>query len=333
MSAKQLTVDCHVHYVPDCVADILRQRRSAPYIEQLEGGAEVRHMPAGNVLSFGADYTDMAARIPYMDGHGIDIQILSMGLLFGLHALPAEEAVPIARAFNDDLAELCATGNDRFKGLALLPIDDIGACVTEWKRARTELGLLGAIVPTNGFVTREHADHMAPIFAAAQETGGHIFVHPGPRPEELGRGGTLGAADPLALERAALGVQARLGQAMVTLNFSDYLEPFPDVTVQVANLGGTLPMVIERMDHTYQSRKPDAVPPSKKLGRCYVDCASLGPAAIDIAATVFGADKILLGTDYPIFGTEQALKAVHGSSLAEADKAKLLGGNALEMIS
>ena len=50
-------------------------------------------------------------------------------------------------------------------------------------------------------------------------------------------------------ERLALTVQHNVGHCAVTLLFSDFLTNYPDVSIHVANLGGTLPMVIERMDN------------------------------------------------------------------------------------
>ncbi|NQV55468.1 MAG: amidohydrolase family protein [Rhodospirillales bacterium] len=331
-----MIIDMHCHYVPEPVAEILRNRTSAPFVEKLADGTEQRHMPAGNILSFADDYTDMAdLRINHMDEMGIDIEVLSMGLLFGLHALPIEEAVAVATAFNDDLSALCKGHPHRFRGLALLPMADIGAAAREYRRARLELGLIGAILPVNSFVSREEADKTAAIFEAAQETGGHIFVHPGLRADELAAIGNKKKnkpADPNSTERMALKVQHNLALAMVTFSFSDFLDPYPDITVQLANLGGTLPMVLERMDHTVTSRMSERPLPSSQLGRIYLDCASLGPNAIDIAAKVYGPDKLLFGSDYPIFPIAQALDAVKNSSIDDDAKQKLLGGNAQTLI-
>jgi predicted TIM-barrel fold metal-dependent hydrolase len=330
-----MIIDMHCHYVPDAVSELLRQRTVAPFIERLPDGTEVRHMPAGNKLVYSADYTDMAGRILHMDGLGIDHQMLSMGLLFGLHALPVDEALVIARAFNDDLSELSKTHPDRFSGLALLPMDDIGVATDEYRRARRDLGLLGAILPVNSFVTRAEADKLRPIFEAAQELGGHIFLHPGARPDQFQKGAEKKSEEAQRdnmMERMALNVQANLAQAMVTVSFSDFLDPYPDVTVQVANLGGTLPMVIERMDHTVMTRSSGDELVSNKLGRVYLDCASLGPNAVEIAAAVYGPDKLVFGTDNPIFPVEQALKAVEASNIDGDSKSKLLGDNARKLM-
>ena len=46
----------------------------------------------------------------------------------------------------------------------------------------------------------------------------------------------------------------------------------------------------------------------------------LAPVLIEIAAAFYGADKILFGTDCPIFMTDWSLDAVANSRLSDADK-------------
>jgi predicted TIM-barrel fold metal-dependent hydrolase len=90
--------------------------------------------------------------------------------------------------------------------------------------------------------------------------------------------------------------------------------------------------LIERMDYTVLTRNLEGGLPSKKLARIYLDCASLGPNAIEIAAKLYGPEKLLLGTDNPIFPLQQALKAVEATTLDASAKTKLLGGNAQKLL-
>ena len=124
-----------------------------------------------------------------------------------------------------------------------------------------------------------------------------------------------------------LDVQARLSAVTVTLTLTDFLDSFPDLTVQVANLGGSVPMMVERMDHVSARRTPDTPLPSSRLGRIFVDTSSFGPRAIALAAATFGAGRVLLGTDHPIFDAARTLNAIRASGLPEADIAGILGAN------
>lgn len=294
-------------------------------------------MPQGYTLPFSHEaYSDVDARLALMDRLGIERQVLSMGQLFGIQCLPVEEAIPLTRLFNEELAALCYRQPERFSGIALLPMDDIGAAVAEYRRARAELGLLGAIIPANHMDTRAEAETISPLFAAAQELEGWIFVHPGPRPDEYRREADRSrspeSGGDAQLARQALSVQTRIGAAAITLLLTDFLDPFPDVLVHVANLGGTLPAVVERMDQLSQLRAPDDDLPSTKLRRIYTDTASLGPHAIELAVSTFGADRVMFGTDVPIFPIEPMQDAVQAARIEEDQRALIVNGNARALL-
>jgi predicted TIM-barrel fold metal-dependent hydrolase len=330
-----MTIDMHVHYFPAALVDAMRKRDSAPCIQVTAEGEERRFLPAGNTLPYRpAEDTDMDARLSFMDEMGIDRQVLSLGLLFGVHCLPVDESEPLARIFNDDLAALCGRHPGRFSGIALLPLADIETAAAELHRARSDLGLIGAILPANAFTDLAQADKFRPLFETAQRLGAHLFIHPGLRPDEFPPPRTNGKPrfGDNALPRLALQVQANLASAMVTLLFSDFLAPYPNVTVQVANLGGTLPIVIERMDHAAKLRTPDDELPSSRMGRVFVDCASLGPRAIETAVAVYGANRVVLGTDCPIFRTDWTLDAVRTANITTDEKTALLQGNAERLL-
>src|SRR3546814_11978721 len=83
---------------------------------------------------------------------------------------------PLLIPFNDDLAQLCRRLPDRFAGLAALPYADMGRAVAEYRRARTQLGLAGDILPVNGFLSLATAETFRPNFAAARDLGGQLFI-------------------------------------------------------------------------------------------------------------------------------------------------------------
>lgn len=331
-----MVTDLHAHYVPPSVAVFLRARRRVPRIETLPDGSERLVMPVGS-LAFGRAYTDIDARLALMDEIGVRRQVLSLPGLFGIDGLPLDESGSPTRAFNEDLAAVCRRHRDRFLGLAALPFADMDAAIAEFCRARKELGLVGAILPNNAFTSLAEAEKMRPLFAAAEKMGAHFFIHPGRRPDEALRslacaGASRGPDPDNALLRRALEVQAGVSEAMITLLFTDFLDRYPNVSVHVANLGGTLPAVIERMDHTVRTRAPGTPLPSERARRVYVDCASLGPHTLELAVAIYGAERIVFGTDCPIFRADWTLAAVRQARLAEADRVAILAGNAARLL-
>ncbi|MEE2745492.1 MAG: amidohydrolase family protein, partial [Pseudomonadota bacterium] len=325
-----MIVDVHTHYIPDSLADDLRKRKSIPYIESQAEGKERFHMPANSIL-LNDDYFNMEERRTFMERNGVGHQILSFPGLFGVESLPVEDALPLVRKFNDDVSLISNKFPAFFSGLASLPLADMKSAIEEYRRARIELKLIGAILPVNAFLTVRHAERMTPLFDLAEKIGGHFFIHPGQRPDEFPR--TPFRSSPQLFDdnipaRLALAVQHNCAACMITLLFSNFLDPFENVTLHVANLGGTLPMVIERMDQVNLTRTPDKILPSSLLNKIYVDCSSLGPKSIEIAASFYGTDKILFGTDCPIFSTEWSKNAVVNSNLSKENQNKIFQGNA-----
>lgn len=329
-----MTIDMHAHFVPAQMADALRKRREAPWIEAMPEGAERIHLPIG-ALEFGDDFSDIAARIAFMDERGVDRQLLSFPGLFGLDSRPADEAAPLLSLFNDAVAGVSRAHPDRFTGLAALPFADMDQAVAELRRGCTELGLAGAILPNNAFLTIAEAEKLRPLFEVANELGVHFFIHPGRRPDQVPATGTAAPASPfadLAFARQALDVQASVAHATATLLFSDFLDDYSNVTVHMANLGGTLPMVIERMEHVAETRGVDGARPMSRTKRLHVDCSSLGARSLELAVSIFGADRIVTGTDCPIFSTDWTLAAIRDARLNDADRQAILHGNAERLL-
>ena len=322
-------IDLHAHWVPPVVAQALRQRHGlVPRIELLPAGAERLVMPIG-MLNFNPYYVDPLLRLDRMSSLSVTKQMLSLPGLFGIDSLPLTQAAPLVRAFNDACAELCQAYPSQFCGLASLPWANIDAAVAEFRRARRDLGLLGAILPVDAFRSEATAARLIPVFEVGEELGAHFFVHPGRMPDS----GALPTVPPdHDLARRALAVQHEVGEAMVTLLLSDFLHPWRNITVQVANLGGTFPAVVERMDHMLQLRDPSQALPSSRARGVWVDCSSLGTQALQQAVAVFGADRVVLGTDCPIFDGARTRSSIHQSNLSDADQELILHGNAAALL-
>ena len=267
-----MTIDCHAHWIPPLLAEALRQRRAAPRIVPTEDGERL-FTYQGN-RPFSTALSDLDTRLSFMRRNGVEAQVLSLAGLFGVDCLPVEESVPLLRAFNDAVVEAQREFPGTFVGLAALPLADVRLACVELERASTR-GLRGAILPADGFRQSATAARFIPLFEIGERLRAHLFVHPGPiePPQEVQVRDLLG--DDAWQRHIVLDTQARLSEVMMTLNFSDYLNPYPNVTVQVANLGGTIPFVLERMDEV--ARERSGVPlPSTEGSRCYVDTASFG---------------------------------------------------------
>jgi predicted TIM-barrel fold metal-dependent hydrolase len=322
-----MPVDMHSHYYGGLVDD-LRRRTSRPFVSSdAQGRGVLNAMTASTVMSAG--YTELPARLAFLDEAGIATQLMTFPGALGLDVMPVAEVGQAIGDFNDHLAAICKASAGRFIGLAGLPLADAELAAMELRRVRTELGLPGAILPGNYFLSIAQAERLRPVFAAANDSGALLLVHPGLMP---GEDPPAPYEDTSVYRASALNLQASLSQMGITLLFGSLLDDYPNVSVQLVNLGGTLPFIIERLEAIALSRPPYEPFPREKLRRLYYDCASLGPRALETAVKVIGADRIMLGTDYPIFTPAKVLDTIAQADISPAEREMVRSGTARALL-
>lgn len=116
----------------------------------------------------------------FLDTVGISAAVLypTAGLSIGRVNYP-EVAVALARAYNDWLSDTHTSADDRLSGMALLPLQTPAAAVEELQRAVTELGLVGAMLPSNGLKGHLGSREYWPVYAEAERLGCALSVHGG----------------------------------------------------------------------------------------------------------------------------------------------------------
>ena len=84
-----------------------------------------------------------------------------------------------------------------------------------------------------------------------------------------------------------------------------------NLSVQVANLGGGVPFYLERL-RAVAAAEPAEAPDKYRfdMRRIVVDTASFGRLGIGLARKALGADKVVLGTDMPVFDALTAVAAM-----------------------
>ena len=326
-----MAIDFHAHFIAPKVMKMLEERKYNPRITH-GGNGSLYHMPV-STLPYSSAYYDIEERIEYLNYIGMEKQVLSLPGLLGIDYLPIEQSLPLIKVSNNNLASHANKYKERIIALASLPLADAPAMVAELKRCVEEFGLLGAILPNNSFLSLDYAHTLKPLFEYANEKKLHFFIHPGWRADEYPVNDTRpNDPDEILIARGALGVQHSVSLAMTTLLYTSFLNEFSDMTIHVANLGGTFPMVVERMHHTVDARFPNAKMPSSRRKNLYVDTSSLGPRAIELAVEIYGIDNIVVGTDTPIFSGQVGLDAIRSTRLSSDDKEKILRVNASKIL-
>jgi aminocarboxymuconate-semialdehyde decarboxylase len=122
------------------------------------------------------------------------------------------------------------------------------------------------------------------------------------------------------------------------LIFDGVMERHPGLKICVSHGGGYLPSYAGRMDHAYHAREdvreglPN--PPTHYLKQFYFDSIVFDPDQLEFLINKYGADHILLGTDYPYdMGETDPIGLLQKvRNLSEEELSKVRGGNAIELL-
>ncbi len=329
-----MKIDMHAHWRPAALIEAMRARTTVPRITKNAAGVEViktRNTEEPVATAF----DDVPTRLAEMDRQGITTAVLSMlGSFSWTERLPAEEGLPLLRLYNDSVSALCREHEGRFAAYACVPQTDVAAAAVEFERAIKLPGIIGVIMPGNAFATHKAAEKVRPIMEVANRHRAVVFVHNGPLPGDAWPkvGNDI---DNVRRRNGTLDMQACLSSAMVTLCLTDYLDAYPEAKVHVHNLGGNIPYEVERMDHRCLLDTPDEELPSKRFARSkvLVDCNSFGAHAIEAGVRLYGAERIIFGTDGTEFGCDWSSKAVAEAEIGAEAREKILHRNASALLS
>jgi predicted TIM-barrel fold metal-dependent hydrolase len=326
-------IDMHAHWRPAELADALRARTREPRIVRNDDGAEVLKNRYGEEPLAKA-FDDVGFHLARMDRQGVTVSALSLvGAFCWIESQPVEVSLPLCKMANDAMSDICTKYEGRFAAFAALPLTDMTAAAAELERALKLPGMIGTQIPGNLFLTRKHAEDARPLLEIANREHATLFIHHGPRPgDPFPKVG--GDTDNARRRNGTLDMQASLSSVMVTLCLTDFLEPYPHATVLVHNLGGNIPYEIERMDHRCLLDTPKEELPSSRFRRSkvLVDCNSFGPRSIEAGVRLYGADRIVCGTDGSEFGCEWTANALKEADIGEEARRKILNGNAAKLL-
>ena len=274
---------------------------------------------------------DPKLRLADMDVEGIDVAILYGTMSLALWAINERElSLASCRAYNDWLAEYCATDPARLKGTPALPLQFLDDTLDEARRAVTELDFVSLTVPC--CIGDQNLDDPAldPLWRLAEELDVPIGVHAG-GPRFAHRRFVDSYATLHALEFAF-----DIMFAAATLVCGGVLERFRRLRILLLEAGaGWGPYMFERLDEHYEKR-PHEMPlitqrPSDYLadGRVVISCEAeqhLGHALAGL-----GNHAVVYASDYPHWDAEfpDSVRAITGhADLDDDQKAAVLGANA-----
>ncbi|MDD0839844.1 amidohydrolase family protein [Curvibacter sp. HBC61] len=274
--------------------------------------------------------TQVEARLADMDRTGIDLQVLSPAPNQYHYDTEPEVGRQLAARVNQTVAEMAQHPSGRFLGLGTVPLQHPQLAVEALRHAVKELGLRGVEIGTH--VGGKDLDTLGleDFFAEAQALGALVFLHPA----GFSEGQRLGQY----FLNNIIGNPLESTVAVSRLVFSGLFERLPDLKMCVAHGGGYLPAYPGRMDHAWKVRHECRAclshPPSQSLRKLYFDTLVYSPQQLTHLLNTYGAERLLLGSDYPYdMGDPAAREHIEAlAGLSEADRRAILGGNALRLL-
>src|SRR5918996_1964618 len=325
------TIDAHAHILTEATMATLQRELPSHRLQLRDVDGDFATLDVGAISypKFPRGGWDLERRLRDMEKARFDRQVLSV--LPQTVAYDEEPALALAlsQIQNDHIAGLVKQHPDRFLGLGTVPLQSPDAAAAELRRAMNELGLRGIMIGSNVRGRNLDDPGLEPVWSAAAEVGALIFIHPTPP----------AAADRLQhyYLRNFIGNPLDTTIAAACLVFAGVLERHPDIKILLAHGGGFLPYQEARFVHGWgereESKRSLKVSPAASLGRLLYDTILHARKPLEFLIGSAGADRVLLGSDYPYdMGQYDTVDLIASLSIPEADKAKILGGNARTLL-
>jgi aminocarboxymuconate-semialdehyde decarboxylase len=317
-------IDIHAHYVPRGWPELpgadpklwLDVRSEAEAVMMI-GSREFRRI---NSTAWNADL-----RLADMDADEVELQVLSPTPVFFSYDRDPRDAAAIARIFNDLALEIAAE-SPRLLPFCQVPLQDPDAACVELERSLAN-GHRGVEIG-NHVGDRDLDDEGVVTFLQhCAALGVPVFVHPWDMPSSprLDRW----------MAQWLTGMPAETHLSILAMVLGGVFDRVPaDLRICFAHGGGSFAQWLGRMDNAWRQRH-DVIgtsehPPSHYRDRFSVDSVVFDEAPLRLLVDTLGADRVMVGSDYPYPLGERPAGAVvrRASFLDDADRERLLRGNA-----
>jgi aminocarboxymuconate-semialdehyde decarboxylase len=324
-------IDMHTHFFPAGMADLAAETGDSRWPSlAVNPDGSARIMRGAEVFRPVAETCwNLARRAEAMDEAGIDHHVLSpVPITLTTWAEPVL-AIRFARMQNEAFAEAVAqsvssfsgssaagvtqdsagasgasgasgsSGGGRFSWIGCVPLQDTDAAIAELDFGVNELGMLGVEIGSEVCGRELDDPSLRPFFAAAQELDVAIFIHPTDGAGAIRRGGIP--------YEFGLGMLTDTAMAAAALVFGGVLDEFPKLRVGLAHGCGSFawsyPRLVRGASMNPANGTPDVIGAhtASLLGRLWVDTLVFDPEHIPLLIERFGADHLMLGSDFPFY--------------------------------
>ena len=321
---KDIVIDVHAHFIPKLLTERFDASAAKfPGVKLLRDGKRT-HMqfPGGEpTRPIAPKLSDLADRRAWMDGNGIDHQLVGGWLDSFGYELPSGEGLAWSRFYNDCLQEALRE-ETRFTPLATVPLQH-GGLAAEVLSEALDRGFGGVMIGTLPKGNSGNLDDpsLDPFWQAASDLGAAVFLHP-----------MFLCGEPRLADYDLVNAIGRLADTSIAasrLLFSGHLLKFPGMKFVLSHGGAALPYALGRLARNHANSQGKYADPRKGFEAMYFDSCVFDADSLEYLVKKAGAEKIMLGSDQPFpIGDPEPRKVVEGATLNEALKERILGETA-----
>jgi aminocarboxymuconate-semialdehyde decarboxylase len=321
-----MIVDAHAHLVPkELISTVQKEHARFPSLQLIEEADGLAMSFAGSkpTRPVAKGLSDVQGRLAWMDKQGIDRQVVGGWVdIFG-YQLPGAEGEAWSRLTNEVLLA-AAKAVPRFAPLATVPLQD-GVRAAGVLKAAINDGFSGTMIATlpRGVGSTLDDPDLDPFWAAADETGAVVHIHPSFDAGDT-RVGAYGLANAVGRISDALVAVARLV-------CSGHPTRYPNAKIFAPMGAGGLPFVIGRLQRNAQIT-PGVADPIEQLSRVYFDSILHDSRVLKFVVDILGTERLMMGSDSPFpIGDMQPMRIVEEAGLRPDQAASINGGLAAKL--
>lgn len=277
-------VDVHTHLAPELDLDSHPQ----PGVAATDG----RYLVDGHRIGLPALY-DAPKLVGWLRRVGLEQAWVSLPPPFFRVGIDVTTTSRWVAAANDGLLTRTAE-HDELTTLAYLPLDHPDVALSEIARLCTHPRVTGWAAAAGGGTLALDDPALSPVWAAVQASDRPVLLHPGTSPDTR--------LDPHYLSNL-LGNPVETTVAAAQLVLGDVLARHPGLRPVLVHCGGAVPTLVGRWQRGVDTDRPGVgplgLPPRQAVQRFYSDALAHDPDVVDLAVAVLGADRLLLGSDWP----------------------------------
>lgn len=323
--AGEQAVDAHAHAVPGgLLGELASGAEKFPNvtIEAHEGGYVMSFAGTAPTRPVASGLTDAGRRESWLRQQRIGHQVIGGWLdVFG-YQLPAREGAAWAELLSERLAEL-ADADSKLTALGTVPLQDPPRAA-EALRGLRKRGLPGVMIATRAGDRELDDPAFTPFWEAADDTRAVIYLHPG-----------FGGAGPRYAPFGLLNGLARIEDSTVAvarLLYAGIPSRYPRARLIVAHGGGAIPYVLGRLARNYAISGGAFADPVEGFSHLFFDTVVFDPPALRLLLARAGADRVVLGSDYPFpIGDLEPRRVIEASGLPGGEEALILSQTAARL--